>query len=42
MTELVEAADDKTLAETIARYGRVHLLIIDEPGRSDTIRCSRC
>ena len=28
----VEAADDKTLAKTIARYGRVDLLLIDELG----------
>ena len=32
VNELVEAADDKTLARTIARYGRVDLLIIDELG----------
>lgn len=32
VNELVEAADDKTLAKTIARYGRVDLLIIDELG----------
>jgi DNA replication protein DnaC len=30
--ELVEAADDKQLAKTIARYGRVDLLMIDELG----------
>ena len=30
VNELVEAADEKTLAKTIARYGRVDLLIIDE------------
>jgi DNA replication protein DnaC len=29
VNELVEAADDKTLARTIARYGRVDLLMID-------------
>lgn len=32
VNELVEAADDKTLARTIARYGRVDLLIIAELG----------
>ena len=30
--ELVEAADEMTLAKTIARYGRVDLLCIDELG----------
>jgi hypothetical protein len=30
--ELVEAADEKMLAKTIARYGRVELLCIDELG----------
>jgi DNA replication protein DnaC len=30
--ELVEAADEKTLSKTIARYGRVVLLCIDELG----------
>lgn len=30
--ELAEAANDKTLARTIARYGRVDLLVIDELG----------
>ena len=30
--ELVEAADDKSLSKTIARYGRVDLLCIDELG----------
>ena len=29
--ELVEAADDKQVTKTIARYGRVDLLCIDEP-----------
>ena len=29
VNELVEAADEKMLAKTIARYGRVDLLIID-------------
>lgn len=32
MNELVEAADDKQLGKTIARYGRVDLLEIDELG----------
>lgn len=32
VNELVEAADDKQLTKTIARYGRVDLLCIDEPG----------
>ncbi len=32
VNELVEAADDKQLAKTIARYGRVDLLTIDELG----------
>ena len=32
VNELVEAADDKSLARTIARYGRVDLLMIDELG----------
>ena len=32
VNELVEAADDKTLSRTIARYGRVDLLCIDELG----------
>ena len=32
VNELVEAADEKTLAKTIARYGRVDLLCIDELG----------
>ena len=30
--ELVEATDEKSLARTIARYGRVDLLCIDELG----------
>ena len=30
VNELVEAADEKTLARTMARYGRVDLLCIDE------------
>ena len=30
VNELVEAADEKNLARTIARYGRVDLLMIDE------------
>jgi DNA replication protein DnaC len=32
VNELVEAADDKILAKTIARYGRVDVLCIDELG----------
>ena len=32
VNELIEAADDKQLAKTIARYGRVDLLCIDELG----------
>jgi hypothetical protein len=32
VNELVEAADDKTLARTIDRYGRVDMLMIDELG----------
>lgn len=32
MNELVEAADEKVLAKTIARYGRVDLLCFDELG----------
>ena len=32
VNELVEAADDKQLSKTIARYGRVDLLIRDELG----------
>ncbi|MFG2387101.1 IS21-like element helper ATPase IstB [Streptomyces avermitilis] len=32
VNELVEAADDKQLTKTIARYGRVELLCIDELG----------
>ncbi|MDH6493703.1 DNA replication protein DnaC [Streptomyces sp. SAI-127] len=32
VNELVEAADEKVLAKTIARYGRVDLLCIDELG----------
>ena len=32
VNELVEAADDKTLSRTIARYGRVDLLCLDELG----------
>jgi len=30
--ELVEAADEMTLTKTIARYGRVDLLYVDELG----------
>ena len=32
VNELVEAADEEQLTKTIARYGRVHLLCIDELG----------
>ena len=32
VNELVEAADEKMLASTIARYGRVDLLMVDELG----------
>jgi DNA replication protein DnaC len=32
VNELVEAADDKTLSKTIARYGRIDLLCLDELG----------
>jgi DNA replication protein DnaC len=32
VNELVEAADEKQLGKTIARYGRVDLLCIDELG----------
>jgi len=32
VNELVEAADDRTLGRTIARYGRVDLLCVDELG----------
>jgi DNA replication protein DnaC len=32
VNELVEAADEKVLARTIARYGRVDLLCVDELG----------
>ncbi|MER2087879.1 IS21-like element helper ATPase IstB [Rhodococcus sp. (in: high G+C Gram-positive bacteria)] len=32
VNELVEAADEKQLAKTIARYGRVDLLLLDELG----------
>jgi len=32
VNELVEAADDRTLAKTIARYGRLELLRLDELG----------
>jgi DNA replication protein DnaC len=36
VNELVEAADDKQLSKTIARYGRVDLLCLDELGYSAT------
>ncbi|MBD9724330.1 ATP-binding protein [Streptomyces sp. ID-01-6.2a] len=35
VNELVEAADEKVLAKTIARYGRVDLLCIDELGYTE-------
>ncbi|ADI12470.1 IstB-like ATP-binding protein [Streptomyces bingchenggensis BCW-1] len=38
MNELVEATDEKQLAKTIARYGRVDLLCIDEPGHMELDR----
>ncbi|WP_433221160.1 hypothetical protein ACQP00_19825 [Dactylosporangium sp. CS-047395] len=39
--ELVEAADDKMLAKTIARDGRVDLLCIDELGYVDSTKAAR-
>lgn len=44
VNELVEAADDKQLTKTIARYGRVDLLCIDELGcapRGADVSCER-
>ncbi|GFN10200.1 hypothetical protein Smic_87560 [Streptomyces microflavus] len=46
VNELVEAADEKQLSKTIARYGRVDLLCIDELGYLELDRreprcCSR-
>jgi hypothetical protein len=38
VTELVEAADEKQLSRTIARYGRVDLLYIDELVRGWLVR----
>ncbi|MER7506712.1 ATP-binding protein [Nonomuraea pusilla] len=38
VNELVEAADEKVLTKTIARYGRVDLLCIDELGYMDLDR----
>jgi len=38
VNELVEAADEKILTKTIARYGRVDLLCIDELGYMDLDR----
>jgi DNA replication protein DnaC len=32
VNELAEAADDKQLSKTVARYGRVDLLLVDELG----------
>ncbi|WP_432947773.1 ATP-binding protein [Kribbella sp. CA-253562] len=40
--ELVEAADEVTLTETIARYGRVDVLCIDELGYVQLDRRSVC
>ena len=47
VNELVKAADDKQLSRTIARYGRVDLLCLDELGYMELDRrapscCSRC
>ncbi|WP_425413476.1 ATP-binding protein [Nonomuraea maritima] len=47
VNELVEAADEKVLAKTVARYGRVDLLCIDELGYMELDRhganfSSRC
>ncbi|GAP49742.1 IstB-like ATP-binding protein [Streptomyces azureus] len=38
MNELVEAADEKQLNKTLARYGRVDLLCIDELGYMEPAR----
>ncbi|GAA3823365.1 IS21-like element helper ATPase IstB [Sphaerisporangium flaviroseum] len=38
VNELVEASDDKQLSKTIARYGRVDLLCIDELGYTELDR----
>jgi DNA replication protein DnaC len=38
VNELVEAADEKQLTKTIARYGRVDLLCIDELGYMELFR----
>jgi DNA replication protein DnaC len=38
VNELVKAADEKILTKTIARYGRVDLLCIDELGRMELDR----
>ena len=38
VNELVEAADEKQLSRTIARYGRVDLLYIDELVRGWLVR----
>jgi hypothetical protein len=40
VNELVEAADDKQLTKTIARYGRIDLLCVDELGYMETDRRS--
>jgi hypothetical protein len=44
VNELVEAADDKQLTKTIARYGRVDLLCIDElcPTWNSTVAALNC
>jgi DNA replication protein DnaC len=39
VNELVEAADERQLAKTIARYGRVDLLCIDGLGYMQLDRC---
>ncbi len=38
VNELIEAADDKQLTQTIARYGRGDLLCIDELGSMELDR----
>ena len=44
VNELVEAADEKQLGKIIARYGRVHLLEIDERSATSnsTAAAPRC
>jgi DNA replication protein DnaC len=41
VNELVEAADEKVLTKTIARYGRVDLLCIDKLGYTETRQARR-